>query len=280
MRRGVWLAGLVASPVIVGLVYSFAGATGIAGFGAHGSYTLDRIRRVLSEQAVWESLWWTVRTSALATVLAGCAAVLAAALFRGTKTLDRAATTLAVLPLPIPHLVAAATAALVLGQSGLLARVAVTAGWISAPAQMPPLVYDRPGIGLILALGWKEFPFLALVAFSVVATRGAALEETARTLGAGPWQTFWRVTWPVLWRGLGPAAVAVFAFAAGSYETAALLGPSDPLPLPALTYERYTDADLARRGDAFVLSLLGLLLATGVVALHEWLRHRVRRLDG
>ncbi len=279
MRRGLWPALLVAAPVAVGIGYSLAVATGLAGFGADG-FGLGRLERVLSEAAVWQSLGWTVVTAALATALAGAAAVLVAAGCRGATAADRAARALAVLPLPVPHLVAAATALLVLGQSGLLARLAAAAGWITGPAQMPALVYDRAGLGLILTLGWKEFPFLALVAFSVLATRGAALEETARSLGAGPWQTFRRVTWPILWRGLAPALVSVFAFVAGSYEAAALLGPSDPLPLPALIYERYTDAELGRRGDAYVLTLLGLLLATLAVALHEWLRQRVRRLDG
>ncbi|MEP6687385.1 MAG: ABC transporter permease subunit [Gemmatimonadales bacterium] len=277
--RGGWPAVLVAAPVAEAIGYALAAATGLAGFDA-GGFSLDRVRRVLGERAVWESLLWTVRTAALAAALAGVAAVLAAVVFRRSSTADRAARALAVLPLPVPHLVAATTAALVLGQSGLLARLAAAAGWLTTSAEMPALVYDRPGVGLVLTLGWKEFPFLALVAFSVLATRGAALEDTARSLGAGPWQTFRRVTWPALWRGLAPAAVSVFAFAAGSYEVAALLGPSDPLPFPVLTYERYTDGDLARRGDAFVLTVLGLLLASLVVALHEWLRHRVRRLQG
>jgi ABC-type spermidine/putrescine transport system permease subunit I len=64
--------------------------------------------------------------------------------------------------------------------------------------------------------------------------------------------------------------VAVFAFVAGSYEAAALLGPSDPLPLQSLVRERYADLDLARRGDAYVLTLVALALAAAAVAVHEW----------
>lgn len=279
MRRGIWIAALVASPVVVGVGYSLAVATGVAGYGARG-FNLARIGRVLYEPAVWESFFWTVRTAAFATLLASAAAVIAAVVFRGVSSVDRAARALAVLPLPVPHLVAGATAVLVLGQSGLLSRLAALAGWVDAPAEMPGLVYDDAGLGLILMLSWKEFPFLALVAFSVVATRGTALEETARSLGAGGWQRFRRVTWPILWRGLAPAAASVFAFAVGSYEAAALLGPSDPLALSVLTLERYTDPDLDRRGDAFVIALLGLALAALVVVAHEWLRHRGERLNG
>ena len=80
------------------------------------------------------------------------------------------------------------------------------------------------------------------------------------------------MTWPSLWRGLLPALVAVFAFAAGSFEIAALLGPSDPLALPALTIERYEELDLARRGEGYVLTLLALALAGVAVALHEGAR--------
>jgi ABC-type spermidine/putrescine transport system permease subunit I len=137
---------------------------------------------------------------------------------------------------------------------------------------MPALVLDPLGVGLIVALVWKEIPFLTLVAISVLETRGTQLEETARGLGAGPVSVLLRVTWPVLWRGMLPAAVAVFTFVAGSYEAAVLLAPSDPLALPLLTWERYTDASLSRRGDAYVLALLGMLLALGAVALHEWVR--------
>lgn len=272
-RAGLWGPALIAGPVAVGVAYAAAAATGLAGFGPR-SFSLSRIGRVLGEAAVWDGFLWSVRTAAVATALASAASVLVAITFRRAGWSDRAARSLAVLPLPLPHLAAAAGALLVLGQTGLLARLAHAVGWIGGPADMPPLLYDRRGVGVVLALAWKEFPFLALLSFSLLATRGTALEETARSLGAVPSEVFRRVTWPLLWRGLAPGVVAVYAFAVGSYETAALLGPSDPLPLPVLTLERFTDSDLSRRGDAFVLVLLGLALAGAIVTVHELLRAR------
>jgi putative spermidine/putrescine transport system permease protein len=269
---------VIALPTLVGVGYSAAAAVGLTGYAA-GGLTFNRVQRVLSEAAVWRGLIWTLGTALVATLLAAFGAILVAALFRGPRTTDRIARTLAVVPLPIPHLVAAATAVLLLGQSGLLARLAAAIGLAHAPADLPALVYDRPGIGFIMALAWKELPFLALLAVSVLATRGAALEETARSLGATPWEAFRRVTWPMLWRGLLPGAVAVFAFATGSYEAAVLLAPSDPLALPLLTYERYTDADLFRRDDAFVLALLALGVSALAVAAHEWARRHWERFD-
>ena len=135
------------------------------------------------------------------------------------------------------------------------------------------------GIGLIVTLVWKEFPFLALIAFSVIAQRGVALEETARTLGAGALRTFRVATLPVLWRGLLPAMIAVFTFVAGNYEVAVLLAPSSPLALPLLTMERYTDSALVARGDAFVLVLLAIMVSLWGVIAHEWFANRVEVVE-
>jgi ABC-type spermidine/putrescine transport system permease subunit I len=129
-------------------------------------------------------------------------------------------------------------------------------------------------VGLVLTLAWKELAFLALVATTLLAGQGRAAEEAARTLGAGRWGAFARVTWPALWRGMLPSLVAVFVFAAGNYEAAALLAPSEPTALPLLTVERAEDPDLARRADAHVVTLLALALAAAAVAAHEWARAR------
>jgi putative spermidine/putrescine transport system permease protein len=229
---------------------------------------------VLASGAVWRGVWWTTLAALLATGLAAAAAVAVAVAFRGVRPTDRLARAHAVVPLPVPHLVAASCGVLLLGQSGLLARLAFAAGWIAAPQEMPALVNDRAGVGFVLTLAWKEFPFLALSAGALLRTRGAGYEEVARTLGAGGWSTFRRVTWPLLWRGLLPAVVSVFIFVAGSYEAALLLAPSDPLPLPSLTYERATDLDLARRGEGYVLALVGLAMGALAVGGHEWARAR------
>jgi putative spermidine/putrescine transport system permease protein len=279
-RFGIAAAALLAAPVLVGAVYAAAGALGLVGPGASGQISLERTVRVLTERAVIEGTLWILWVAAASTMLAAAASVGIAVAFRGTGRLDRFGQTLAVLPLPVPHLVAAVGGLLILGQSGLVARVAYHAGLIDGPAGMPALVYDPLGIGLIVALVWKEIPFLTLVAVSVLATRGQALEATARGLGARDRDVFVRVTWPVLWRGMLPAIVAVFTFVAGSYEAAVILAPSDPLPLPVLTWERFVDAGLANRADAFVLALLGLAIAALAVAVHEWVRARLPGLDG
>jgi putative spermidine/putrescine transport system permease protein len=272
---GVTALVLVGAPAVVGIAWSAAAAVGWVGVGI-GATTegAARVVRVLSEPGVWRGTLWSLRVAALSTGLALIAALATAGLFRGSDRSSRLVRASAALPLPLPHIVAALAALLLLSQSGVLARLAAAAGWIEVPADMPAWVFDRAGVGVIAALAWKEYAFLVVVAWSVLAGRGAELEEAARTLGAGPVAAFLRVTLPLLLRALLPATVSVFVFVAGSYEVAALLAPSDPLPLPVLTMERYLGADLAARADAWVLALLAFAVALAAVIAHEWARRR------
>ena len=267
------VATLVAAPVLVGVGYAAAASVGAVGAGAEGASAV-RLYRVLGDRQTWAGLAWSASVAGAATMLASIGAIAIAVSFRGTRLSDRVGRILASAPLPLPHLVAAALAIWVLGQSGMLARIAFALGWIAVPAGMPPLIYHRWGIGLILTMAWKEMAFLTIVATALLSTGTTFAEEAARTLGAGEWETFRRVTLPVLWRGLLPAVIAVFIFILGNYEAAVLLAPSAPLALPLLLTERAVDPDLSRRGDAYVVVLL--LLAMGILAViaHEWVRAR------
>ena len=280
MKRGVGglaAAAAVAAPVGLGVIYAALASLGVVGVGAAG-FGIERVQRVLSEPSTWRGLGWTLWVAGASTLTASAAAVLVAVLFRSGTRSSRLARALAIVPLPVPQLVAATAGVLILGQSGYLARLTYSLGLLRVPAQMPALIYDRWGIGLIVTLAWKEFPFLALIAFAVLAIRGAAYEEVARGLGAGRGAVLRRITLPLLWRGMLPAIISVFILQAGAYEATALFAPSDPLPLPLLTLERYTDLDLGARPDAFVLGLVGMTLSIAAVLAYDWARTRWERL--
>lgn len=246
-----------------------AAAVGMAGAGATG-FDPARFTRVVGDAITWRSIGWTLYTAGVATAIATVAALALSVRLQ----YSRAGRFLATLPLSVPYVATGLAALLLLSQSGLLARLAFAAGLIEQPADFPEFVYDRPGIALILSYAWKELPFLALTAFAVLDTGGAALVDAARSLGATARETFRRVTLPLLWRGIAPAAIAAFAYVIGQYELAVLLAPSDPQSLAVLTYERAQDPDLTRRGDAHALGLVAMLLCGSLVFWHERARHR------
>ncbi|MEO7521426.1 MAG: ABC transporter permease subunit [Gemmatimonas sp.] len=266
-RTGVVLAALLAMPVALGIVYLVLAATGIVGAGAAGP-TAVPLLDVLSSADTWRSLSWSVYIAAVSTVLATIIAVIVGALFRGTGTTDRVARALALLPLPVPHVVAGLLGVQLFAGSGWIARVAHAAGAIAVPADMPALIYDTLGIGLIVTMTWKEAPFLSAVAIALLSMRGTTAEEAARTLGASAARTLRLITIPLLLRGMMPAIVAVFVFVFGNFEVAVLLAPSDPLALPLLIEERALEPDLAQRAGAHVAALLAFAVAIVAVVMH------------
>jgi ABC-type sugar transport system permease subunit len=67
--------------------------------------------------------------------------------------------------------------------------------WIGFSWTNAPL----PAYTLIIALVvWTSFPFIAISVLAGLRTIPAELHESARVDGAGPWRTFWRITYPVL----------------------------------------------------------------------------------
>ena len=267
---GLLAAVAVASPVLIGATYSTLAAVGLVGVGARG-FTLDRAIDVLASAETWRGVAWTFATAGVATTIAGAVAFLLAVRVRGS----RAGRVMAMLPMAVPHVAAALAALLMFGQSGLLSRLTYALGLTSAPADFPPLVYDRAGVSLVLTFVWKELPYLTLTAMAVLLTDTRELEEVARTLGATARQAFWRVTWPQLWRGTAPAVIAAFAFLVGQYEMPALLAPSDPTALSILIYERAVDPNLLRRGEAHVLGLIARAISGLLVFAHAWWRARM-----
>ena len=194
--------------------------------------------RVLPDGAVWRSVLLSLWIASAGTVIALAGALVIALMLGGNRRLDRFAQRTAALPLPVPTVAAAVAVLLLLSQSGWLSRVAAQLHLIAMPAQFPALVYDSWAIGVIIAVVWKELPFLLLVALSLQSLRGPALVDAARTLGASRWQAMRRVTLPLLLRGMAPSIIAVFVFVLGSLELPLVLAPSSPLTLPMLIQER------------------------------------------
>jgi putative spermidine/putrescine transport system permease protein len=258
---------LLGVPITAGIGYLVVGALGGAEAGAAGS-----VARVVRDPVVLRSMMLSLWIAAAATLLALCLALAITLLLDGNARVERTTRTVAVLPLPVPTVAATVAVLLLFSQSGWLSRVTALYHLTASPADFPALVYDPLALGVIVAVVWKEMPFLLLVALSLQALRGKALADAARTLGASPSQVLRRVTLPLLLRGMAPSIIAVFVFVLGSLELPLVLGPSSPLALPLLIQERRQALDVSLHGDAYVIALLATALALVAALAHEWLR--------
>lgn len=262
---------LLLAPAVGVIGVLFAGGLGAAFVQSLGympaigmnEWSLDAYRQVLSDEDFLDSLALTLYVSGVSTGLSTVLAVLAALALR--RAGGRVSAVVFQLPITIPHLVAAVGIALVVAQTGLGARFAAGLGLIGEPGDFPALLYDEYSVGIILTYVWKEVPFIALVVLASLRGVASELEEVARTLGAGAWQRFWYVVFPVISPSVVAASLLVFAFTFGAFEVPYLLGKSYPTMLPVMAYDEYREIDLAARPGAMAVNVL-IALITGTVA--------------
>jgi sulfate transport system permease protein len=96
--------------------------------------------------------------------------------------------------------------------------------------------------GMVLATVFVSLPFVVREVAPVLQELGEDQEEAASTLGAGRWQTFWRITVPSIRWGVAYGVVLTTARALG--EIGAILVVSSnvagsTLTLPLLVYQRF-----------------------------------------
>jgi putative spermidine/putrescine transport system permease protein len=221
---------------------------------------------VLTNRRVWAGLGLSVWIAGAATLLSG---VIAVPMALGLRRASAGARFAFQVNLTVPHLVGALGMLFLLGQSGLVARLAHLAGLIDAPGQFPALVFDRFGVGIILSYVWKEVPFLGLIVLAALQSIDQDHASVARTLGASRIRAFWHVTLPMIWPALARGMVIVFAFTFGAFEVPALLGQTYPQALPVLAWQTFSNVDLATRPHAMAMALLIAVVSFALIALYR-----------
>ena len=265
---------LLLAPALLMIGVLFAGGLAVAFVQSLGhlpaigmtGWSLDAYREVLGDEDFVDSLFLTLYVSGVSTGVSTVLAVLAALALR--RSGGKISAVVFQLPITIPHLVAAVGIALVVAQTGLGARLAAGLGLIGEPNEFPALLYDKYSVGIILTYVWKEVPFIALVVLAALRGVAGELEEVALTLGAGAWQRFWYVVFPVISPSVVAASLLVFAFTFGAFEVPYLLGRSYPTMLPVMAYEEYREIDLSARPAAMAINVLIALITGAVAALY------------
>jgi len=238
--------------------------------------TLHHYWAILTDPGFRTSLLLTFYIALVSTLLSTVLAVAVAMVLRHNVYGNGLLTLIFQIPLPVPHMVAAAGIVLLLTQSGLFARLLYSVGWLQEPGQFPVLVFDRWYIATILVYLWKETPFIGLVVLAVLKGVGQEYEEMARTLGANAWQRFRYVLLPLILPGIVSTSMIVFAFMFGSFEIPLLLGLRYPNTLPVAAYRAYIDPDLNQRPASMAMGMVITVIVVVVLALYR----RYARMKG
>ena len=178
---------------------------------------------------------------------------------------QRILTTILVVPITLGTVLVAEGLLNYLGPQGWFNRTLLTLGLISEPLK---LVHNYWGVFLSLLI--TGFPFTFLLTLSYLTGVDPALEKAAATLGAGPWERFRHVLWPLLLPGLAITFCLSFVQAFSVFPSAVLLGapagPTRVISIAAYTaaFEEY-DYSLAS-AIAMIMGFVQLAIVVAVLA--------------
>jgi sulfate transport system permease protein len=125
------------------------------------------------------------------------------------------------------------------------------------------IIFSTPGMGL--ATIFVSLPFVVRAVVPVLHEIGSEQEDAARTLGASPAQTFWRVTLPAIRWGVAYGVILTTARALGEFGAVAVVsgkieGQTETMTL--FVEQRFQAFDLA---GAYAASVVLALLALAVI---------------
>jgi putative spermidine/putrescine transport system permease protein len=203
--------------------------------------------------ALWRTLWLSFVTTLVCIVIgypvAHCLA--RARRWRGVLTV------LVILPWMVSVVVRTYGWVVLLGNRGTLNSFLRWVGATDAPIQF---LFNPTGI--VIGLAHVLCPFMILALLAVMSHLDRSLEEASMGLGAGPVETFLRVTLPLTVPGLVTGCSVVFLLAAGSVVTPLLLGgPRIPMLATQIFRAVFELFNFPRAASmAFILMALALLV--------------------
>jgi spermidine/putrescine transport system permease protein len=238
LRAVTWLVyAFLYAPIAVLVVFSFNSERQTA---VWKSFTLDWYRALFRDVAIGNaaanSLIVAVAATVIATVI-GTMAGLAMARhdFRG----KRATMSLLYLPVIVPEIVVGAALVSLFGFIAM--RLSLTT--------------------VILAHVAFSISYVALVVRARLAGFDRSLEEAAMDLGANRWQTFWRVTLPLIAPGVMAGALLVFTLSIDDYIITSFVAGPGATTLPLQIYS------MVKTGVTPEINAVSTLLLAVTVAL-------------
>ncbi|MFN8650716.1 MAG: iron ABC transporter permease [Gemmatimonadales bacterium] len=219
-RRSRGLGALVLSLLLIWLVAYPLLLVGLESVHTRDGWTLEFVRRFLSEPKEWRALWASLWTSVASVVLAAILGVPLAFLFErfdfpGRRLLGA----FVALPVVLPPLVGVLAFLFLYGETGFIARmVQAVLGLEDPPWRL------EGAWAILLVHAYSMYVYFYLFTRAGLAAMDPAAHEAAASLGADRWTTLRRVTLPLLAPSLRGAALLTFMTALASFSAPYIFG--------------------------------------------------------
>lgn len=248
--------------VIVGPIVPVAAASlwSTPLYESGGHFTWDNFDALFTDGGWWTAVGNSVLFAALNTagsivVGVACAVLLTRTDLPGRRTL----TTLLLVPIALPGLV------LIIGWAAMWTPAGFASSWLETNTflSMPVDLYSIPGMAMV---GMSvASPTVFLLCRGTLLSIDPALEDAARTLGAGPLRSLLSVSLPLMRPAITNAALLVFALSMEVLGLPLILGFSSEISLiSTYLYDHWTNDSqqgLVSAGAVFLLvAVSGLLV--------------------
>jgi molybdate transport system permease protein len=216
------------------------------------------IGSVITSKTAVDALRLSIFASLASTALALCfgfplAWLLARGRFPG-KGLVRGLTTL---PMVLPPVVGGIALLLAYGRRGFIGEPLDNVTGISLPFTLP---------GVIVAESFVAMPFFVITLESGLRAVNRKLEDAARSLGAGRWTVFRRVTLPLVWPSLAAGMVLAWARALGEFGATITFAGNLPGVTQTMPLAIYISQSSGMTDEAIALSLILVVVSLAVMA--------------
>jgi len=202
-------------------------------------------------------LWLTLKVAFLATLFAGAAGIalgwcLARRRFPGHAWVDAAL----VLPMVLPPTVLGYYLIVLVGRNGVIGQ------WLDRCFGVTLLFTWQ---GAVLAAAVVSLPLIYKAARAAFEETDGRFAQAARTLGAGEWEVFWRISLPLALRGIGAGLALSFARAMGEFGATLMIAGNLPGRTQTLSVAVY--AAVQAGDDRLALTLTLVISAVCIVLL-------------
>jgi spermidine/putrescine transport system permease protein len=248
------------APIVVVIVYSFNAArygAGWKGFTTQWYGVLWENPQALS--AAKNTLVLAGLSTAIATVLG---TMLGIGLSRYVFPGKRFFSWLIYVPVAIPDIVMAVA---------MMLFYALVRKWIG--------LLELGMTTMVLAHVTFQIPFVAIIVRARLAGLDPSLEEAARDLGAGPWRTFWHVTFPLMLPGIVAGGMLAFTLSLDDFVVSFFTTGPGATTLPILIYSSVKRGLTPDINALSTLIVLVSILATVTVTLLQRSRVNSRSIS-
>jgi len=206
-----FVAVIFVYPFAYGLVLSFQPERYVGALGNYQHFFADPFLR--------DTIAITLGLAVPAALFNVAASVPVAYRMRGAFRGKRLLIGILVMPVTLGTVLIAKGMLTLLGARGWVNRALIGLGLVDDPVRFVNNYW-----GVLLTLVITGFPFAFLLTLSYLSGIDPMLERAAATLGAGPRERFWRITFPLLLPGLAITFILAFVLAFAVFPSAVLVG--------------------------------------------------------